>query len=113
MTAATAVAPQGPKLTTDERRELAIIYIAKKCTLSLGKLETNAGMSGRCNGERIRFHVKKMENMRTLLDANAWNVQVEVAWSKWEQILTQEDADVVMATEDDLKLGNSKIRWCF
>ena len=109
LTAATAAAPQRTKISTDERRELAIIYIAKKCTMSLSVLETKAGMPGHCNGERIRFHVKQMTKMRTQLNASAWDAQVDVAWSKWEQVLTQkeQDTDVVMATEDDLKLGPS------
>ena len=106
--AAEASSSSKSKVTAEDYREVATLFIALKVKMSKRKIERRMGVPGYCNGNRIAHHIKKGRISQATMSAEVWTNLVNDAWGKWkdtfEPPLTESLSGLAKATEEDLKL---------
>ena len=105
---AEASSSSNSKVTAEDYREVACLFIALKVKLSKRKIERLMHCPGICGGTRIEHHIAQSRKAKKQMDASVWKTLVDNAWTKWkdtfEPPLAPLLASLIQPTAEDLKL---------
>ena len=81
---AEASSSSNSKVTAEDYREVACLFIALKVKLSKRKIERLMHCPGICGGTRIEHHIAQSRKAKKQMDASVWKALVDNAWTKWK-----------------------------